>query len=130
MAANSKVRKAAVKPGIAKQQGITKQQGIPKQVANRMARRVAICTGIPSLLGMAVFVASYLLVVRAHWQIPPLYTLAISGCCFLVGLAGLSYGLFSSSWIPEPGSLLGFEQIGSNIKRLRGGATAPQNGLR
>ena len=42
----------------------------------------------------------------------------------LLGLLGLSYGLFSSSWLEAPGSLLGFEQIGVNIQRLRNGAVA------
>ena len=37
----------------------TKESVIPKEVANRMARRIAFTTGIPTLLGMGVFVLSY-----------------------------------------------------------------------
>jgi hypothetical protein len=32
---------------------------------------------------------------------------------------GLSYGVFSSSWENQPGSLLGSEQIRVNLGRLR-----------
>jgi drug/metabolite transporter (DMT)-like permease len=95
------------------------QQGIPEVVANRRARRIAITTGIPTLLGIAVFVASYLLVSRQILDIPPGVTLLGSGACFLLGLLGLSYGVFSSSWENSPGTLLGAEQIVLNLGRLR-----------
>ena len=42
-----------------------------------------------------------------------------SGACFLLGLLGLSYGVLSSSWEDAPGSLLGSEQIGLNVGRIR-----------
>jgi len=34
-------------------------------------------------------------------------------------LVGLSYGVLSASWEAEPGSLLGSEQIGVNMARIR-----------
>jgi hypothetical protein len=92
---------------------------IPEAVANRMARRVAIATGIPTLMGMGVFVGSYLLVSRQIVDIAPGLTLTASGGCFLLGLLGLSYGVLSASWESQPGSLLGTEQLGLNISRLR-----------
>ncbi len=101
------------------------QQTIPDYVANRMARRVAIATGIPSILGMSTFVASYLLVSRGVLDIPPGVTLVISGGFFLLGLVGLSYGVLSASWEPGAGSLLGIEQIGLNISRLRSSIKRP-----
>tara|TARA_B100001758_G_scaffold246478_1_gene261646 strand:+ start:113 stop:397 length:285 start_codon:yes stop_codon:yes gene_type:complete len=84
-----------------------------------MARRVAIATGVPSVMGMAVFVISYLLVSRQILDIPPGVTLISSGACFLLGLLGLSYGVLSASWEPQPGSLLGIEHIKPNMQRLR-----------
>ncbi len=99
---------------------------IPQTVSNRMARRIAISTGIPTLMGMGVFVASYLLISQKILDIPPGITLVSSGGCFLLGLVGLSYGIFSSSWLEQPGSILGFEQIKPNIKRLRSGADSPE----
>ena len=101
------------------------QQTIPDYVANRMARRVAIATGIPSILGMSTFVASYLLVSKGVLDIPPGVTLVTSGGFFLLGLVGLSYGVLSASWEPGAGSLLGIEQIGLNISRLRSSIKRP-----
>ncbi|EAR18577.1 photosystem II biosynthesis protein [Synechococcus sp. W2B2] len=94
-------------------------QPIPKDVANRMARRVAIATGLPSLMGMGVFVGSYVLVSRGILDIPPGITLVTSGLFFLLGLVGLSYGVLSASWEPQPGTLLGIEHIKPNLQRLR-----------
>jgi len=84
-----------------------------------MARRSAIASGVPTLIGMGVFAVSYLLVSRDIAEIPPGATLVASGGCFLLGLVGLSYGVFSSSWENQPGSLLGSEQIRVNLGRLR-----------
>jgi hypothetical protein len=103
-------------------------QVIPAPVANRMARRIAVATGVPSLLGMAVFVASYLLVSRRVLDIPPVITLASSGALFLLGVLGLSYGVLSASWEEAPGSLLGLEQIGVNISRVRSSLRALRQG--
>ena len=87
-----------------KSPGPKRQQVIPEAVANRMARRIALATGVPTLMGMGVFIGSYLLVV-----------------------VGLSYGVLSASWEDAPGSLLGTEQIGLNISRLRSSIQAMRN---
>ena len=92
---------------------------IPKPVANRMARRVIFTTGVPTFLGMAIFVLSYIVIVKGIAEIPPSLTLTSSAICFFVGLLGLSYGILSASWEDSPGSLLGLEHIGPNIKRMR-----------
>jgi hypothetical protein len=99
--------------------GQRKQEVIPDAVANRMARRIAVATGIPTVLGMGVFIGSYLLVSRQIVDIPPGATLTASGACFLLGVIGLSYGVLSASWEEKPGSLLGNEQLGVNISRLK-----------
>jgi len=101
---------------------------IPDVVANRMARRIAVASGVPSLLGMGVFVVSYLLVSRQVLDIPPGVTLLASGGLFLLGVLGLSYGVLSASWETEPGTLLGTEQIGLNIGRLRQSVRAMRSG--
>jgi hypothetical protein len=84
-----------------------------------MARRIGLATGLPTMLGMLVFVASYFLVSRSLIDIPPVVTLGLSGGLFLLGLVGLSYGVLSASWEDAPGSLLGIEQIGLNLNRLK-----------
>ena len=93
--------------------------GIPKYVANRMARRIAFTTGIPTLSGMGVFIGSYFLISKGIAEISPTVTLVTSAFCFLLGLLGLSYGIVSASWDLSPGSFLGFENIKPNINRIK-----------
>ena len=71
------------------------------------------------MAGMGVFVGSYLLITRGIADIAPGLTLATSGGFFLLGLVGLSFGVLSSSWDPQPGSILGFENLKPNIQRMR-----------
>ena len=97
----------------------SKNSSIPKFVANRMARRIAFTTGIPTLSGMGVFIGSYFLISRGIADISPTVTLVSSAMCFLVGLLGLSYGILSASWDLKPGSFLGFENIKPNINRIK-----------
>tara|TARA_Y100001970_G_scaffold288149_1_gene414651 strand:+ start:25347 stop:25790 length:444 start_codon:yes stop_codon:yes gene_type:complete len=94
-------------------------QGIPKYVADRMARRIIITAGIPTILGMSVFVGSYIIVTRNIAEIPPSSTIAISAIFFLLGLGGLSFGILSASWDKEPGSFFGIENIPLNIERAK-----------
>ena len=93
--------------------------GIPKYVADRMAKRIFFTAGIPTLLGMSVFVISYIIVTRKIAEIPPSSTIAISALFFLLGLGGLSYGILSASWDITPGSFLGLENISLNIQRAK-----------
>ena len=105
-----------------------RQSQIPEAVSRRMARRIGLSTGLPTLLGMLVFVASYFLVSRRLIDIPPVVTLGLSGGFFLLGLIGLSYGVLSASWEDAAGSLLGIEQIGLNINRLKASLKAGKTG--
>ena len=93
--------------------------GIPKYVADRMARRVFFAAGIPTIMGMSVFIVSYIIVTRNIAEIPPSSTIAISALFFLLGLAGLSFGILSASWDKEPGSFFGIENIPMNIQRAK-----------
>ena len=97
----------------------SKKSGIPSYVANRMARRIAFTTGIPTLSGMGVFIGSYFLISKGIADISPTVTLVSSALCFLLGLLGLSYGILSASWDLNPGSFLGFENIKPNINRMK-----------
>ena len=98
---------------------IKKNSGIPKYVANRMARRIAFTTGIPTLSGMGVFIGSYFLISKGIADISPTLTLVSSATCFLIGLLGLSYGILSASWDANAGSFLGFENINTNFNRMK-----------
>ena len=97
----------------------SKKSGIPSYVANRMARRIAFTTGIPTISGMGVFIGSYFLISKGIADISPTLTLVSSAICFLIGLLGLSYGILSASWDFNPGSFLGFENIKPNINRMK-----------
>ncbi len=99
--------------------GAPRQEAIPSYVANRMARRVAVFAGLPSIAGMGVFVGSYFVVTRGIADIAPGLTLTGSGLFFLLGLVGLSVGVLTASWDPEPGSLLGFENFKPNVQRMK-----------
>ncbi len=96
-----------------------KSTGIPKYVADRMARRIFFTAGIPTIMGMSVFVVSYIIVTRNIAEIPPSSTIAISALFFLLGLGGLSFGILSASWDKEPGSFFGIENIPLNIERAK-----------
>ena len=93
--------------------------GIPKYVAERMARRIFFTAGIPTIMGMSVFVVSYVIVTRNIAEIPPSSTIAISALFFLLGLGGLSFGILSASWDKEPGTFFGIENIPMNIQRAK-----------
>ena len=98
----------------------TKQSnGIPKYVADRMARRIFFTAGIPTIMGMSVFVVSYIIVTKNIAEIPPSSTIAISALFFLIGIGGLSFGILSASWDKEPGSFFGLENITMNIERAK-----------
>ena len=98
----------------------TKQStGIPKYVADRMAKRIFFTAGIPTIMGMSVFVVSYVIVTRNIAEIPPSSTIAISALFFLLGLGGLSFGILSASWDKDPGSFFGIENIPLNIERAK-----------
>jgi VIT1/CCC1 family predicted Fe2+/Mn2+ transporter len=95
---------------------------IPEIVSQRMARRMTVFSGIPTLLGMMTFVASYFLVKQAGVDLPPSVVLIVSLGFFGLGVVGLSYGLLSASWDEDRmGSLIGTEQFGVNFGRLRAG---------
>ena len=96
-----------------------KSTGIPKYVADRMAKRIFFTAGIPTIMGMSVFVISYIIVTKNIAEIPPSSTIAISALFFLLGLGGLSFGILSASWDKEPGSFLGLENITLNIERAK-----------
>ena len=93
--------------------------GIPKYVADRMARRIFFTAGIPTIMGMSVFVVSYIIVTRNIAEIPPSSTIALSALFFLLGIGGLSFGILSASWDKEPGSFFGIENIPMNIERAK-----------
>jgi hypothetical protein len=91
---------------------------IPDAVSKRMIRRMALLSGIPTVLGVILFFGFYWVVSHKWLEIPPYVVLLSTMGCFGLGVLGLSYGVFSSSWDEERiGSWLGYEEFGLNFKR-------------
>jgi hypothetical protein len=91
---------------------------IPDAVSKRMIRRMSLLSGIPTALGVILFFGFYWVVSHEWLEIPPYVVLLSTMGCFGLGVLGLSYGVFSSSWDEEKvGSWLGYEEFGLNFKR-------------
>jgi hypothetical protein len=88
---------------------------IPPEVSRRMVRRILIFSGIPSTLGLSSFVVNYYLLTNHVIALPPYFTVVESLAFFGLGFLGISYGVFSASWDPEPGSLLGVSEFRRNL---------------
>ncbi len=90
--------------------------GIPASVSQRMVRRMALFSGIPTALGMSSFVVSYWIVSHEWFELPTSAVLLVSLGFFGLGVLGLSYGLFSTSWDEQHlGSWWGWQEFKQNF---------------
>ncbi len=95
------------------------EMAIPEVVSQRMIRRVTAFCGIPTSLGIASLVASYLLVAYAHIQLPPIAVLLVNMGLFGLGVLGITYGVLSASWDEErPGNIIGLSEFSINWGRM------------
>jgi len=95
------------------------EMAIPEVVSQRMIRRVAGFCGIPTALGIASLIVSYLLVTLADIQLPPIAVLLVNMGLFGLGVLGITYGVLSASWDEEtPGTFLGFGEFSTNWGRM------------
>lgn len=91
---------------------------IPEVVSQRMVKRMALFSGIPTGLGMASFVGFYWIVSHDWLEIPTYAVFAVSLLFFGIGVFGLSYGIFSTSWEEAvPGSWWGWQEFKVNVGR-------------
>ncbi|MGK7942077.1 MAG: PAM68 family protein [Crocosphaera sp.] len=91
---------------------------IPEAVSQRMIKRMAIFSGIPTVLGMSSFFIFYWIVSHDWLDIPTSAVGAVSLGLFGLGVLGLSYGIFSSSWDEhQAGSWWGWEEFTQNLGR-------------
>ena len=92
---------------------------IPEAVSQRMIRRMALFSGIPTSLGIGTFILSYFVVTNAWFKLPNIAVVLVSMGFFGLGVLGLSYGVLSASWDAEtPGSKFGWEQFTTNLGRM------------
>lgn len=110
---------AALRPKQKGQTGRQAENSIPEVVSRRMIRRMAAFSGVPTVLGLAVFVGAYFLLSRHILDFPKSVVLFSTLALFGLGFFGLTYGVLSSSWEEETeGSLLGTSEFSLNFGRM------------
>jgi len=100
----------------------TKRKGqsgtIPEVVSQRMVKRMALFSGVPTGLGMFSFLAFYWIVSHDWLEISTYVVLAVSLLLFGLGVLGLSYGVLSTSWEEnQQGSWWGWQEFRLNFSR-------------
>ena len=94
---------------------------IPDSVSQRMIKRMAIFSGIPTGLGMSSFFVFYWIVSNDWLDIPTSAVGAVSLGLFGLGVLGLSYGIFSASWDEHRvGGWWGWQEFTQNLGRTVG----------
>lgn len=98
----------------------TKEEiAIPQVVSQRMIRRVAGFSGIPTALGISTLIVSYLLLIYAKINLPHFAVLLVNMGLFGLGVVGITYGVLSASWDEQRvGSLLGWSEFTTNLGRM------------
>jgi Photosynthesis affected mutant 68 len=95
------------------------QMVIPDAVGKRMIARMVVLSGIPTAIGVIIFVGSYFVIINHWFDLPHIVTVLLSMGFFGLGVLGLSYGVISASWDEdEPGSLIGWDEFTTNFGRL------------
>ena len=97
---------------------VPSHSAVPKVVSQRMVRRIAFFSGIPSSLGMMTFIISYIIVSQHYFKLPSVVVFLISLGFFGLGVLGLSYGALSASWDEDrAGSWFGWSEFRTNFGR-------------
>lgn len=94
---------------------------VPELVANRMITRIAALAGIPVFGGLTIFVGAFFYSKKYDVVVQPSIVAYATQLPFILGLIGITYGILSSSWDEEPGSLLGFKEAQLNFGRIKEG---------
>lgn len=88
-------------------------------VNNRMFRRILAFSGVPIACGVALLPAFYYVKKVLGVDLPTWVVYAVQSFAWGGGLAGISYGILSSSWDPErEGTLLGGDEFRANLGAL------------
>lgn len=109
----------AKRSGKGKTKTSDKDNSIPEVVNRRMLKRMAFFSGTPTILGVFIFFASYVLLTQGVLEFPKVVVLMSTLLCFGLGVVGLSYGALSASWDEEiSGSTLGWSEFQLNFGRM------------
>ena len=113
-----KVAPSNVTPTARESGSETSLKAIPDAVSRRMAKRMALYSGIPTGLGMFSFFIFYWIVSQKILEIPSYVAMLVSLSLFGLGFIGLSYGIFSASWDENRvGTWLGWQEFKTNFGR-------------
>ncbi len=94
---------------------------IPDLVGKRMIARSVVLSGVPTVLGMVVFIGSYFAITHGI-KVPNVVVLLVSMGCLGLGVLGLSYGILSASWEEDrDGTWLGLDEFKLNFGRMKEG---------
>ena len=117
---NKPIIKQETEKQVDKKRTYTKEEmAIPKVVSQRMIRRVAGFCGVPTFLGIATLVTSYLLAIYAQIKLPAIAVLLVNMGLFGLGVIGITYGVLSASWDEERvGGLVGLSEFSINWGRM------------
>ena len=112
---NYKPQKAPVSP---KPPFTKEEMALPKVVSDRMARRMVVFCGVPTVLGMVTLIGGYVGI--THGFKPPGVLVLLTSMGFLgLSVLGLTYGILSASWDEEnAGSKLGIQEFVVNWGRM------------
>ena len=94
---------------------------VPQRVADRMITRIALGAGLPVFGGLAIFAGALIYGKKYDVVVPPNLLAYATQLPFIIGLLGITYGILSSSWEEEDGSLLGLEEFKTNLSRIQDG---------
>lgn len=95
---------------------------IPEKVAMRMGERMIPFVGIPLFLGLGSFVVFWYLATYKDMEFQPVTVAFTSIALLAVGLLGITYSIFSTSWDEDrEGGALGFEEAKRNLGNVKEG---------
>mmetsp|Transcript_19323 Transcript_19323/g.46691 ORF Transcript_19323/g.46691 Transcript_19323/m.46691 type:complete len:254 (+) Transcript_19323:259-1020(+) len=95
---------------------------IPEKVAQRMGRRMLPFVGIPLFGAMGSFVGFWYMATYKDMEFQPVLVAGTSLALLAVGLVGITYSIFSSSWDADrEGSLLGTDEFSQNLGNIKAG---------
>ncbi len=109
---------ASSKNAVNKPPFTKEEMALPKVVSDRMARRMAVFCGVPTVLGMVTLIGGY--IAMTHGIKPPGVLVLLVSMGFLgLSVLGVTYGILSASWDEEAaGSKLGVQEFAVNWGRM------------